>query len=136
MQNVEYIMRCTFLCFVGSFHFSLTSQEGIQENYDLTRALLSWHPLSQIQHHNCRALASVPLQPMDPCLGITRSSSTSQSIVFFISFSDHFLMHAYLHIRYAIPLDLFICSCRKIILCSDDMSHTHHVFLPQAYDYA
>ena len=71
MQNVQYIMRCTFLYFVESFHFSLTPQKGNQrENHDLTRTLLSRRPLTQIQYYNHKALAFVPLQPMDPCLTI------------------------------------------------------------------
>ena len=71
MQNVEYNMKCTFLYFVGSFHFSLTPQEGNQRgNHDLVRALFSGCPLTSIQHCNCWALALAPLQPMDPCLSM------------------------------------------------------------------
>ena len=137
MQNVEYIIRCTFLCFVGSFHFSSTLRKGKQrENQDLMRALISRHPLTQIQHHNCKALALIPLAqtiasvsmvilniiivgPLhryhygscDPCLDITQSSSTSQSIIFFITSQITF---SCLHIHtFTIPctlISLYVCN--------------------------
>ena len=135
--------------------FSLTSLEGNRgENYDSMRALLLGCLLTQIQYHNYRALTSVPLQPIDPCLDIhshpqhhNRRTLTLvplwpmwplpryHTVILnkleynvFHNFSYHFLIQAYSHIHYAMSFDLYYVSCTSYICsCINNSCLTHHI---------
>ena len=103
--------------------------------HDLNKSSLLGHPLTQILNH--KTGSRLPLRPMDPCLCIhchppfqlslnfsytnhshliralginlvilARSSNHSHNIFSFHIFS-YFLMHAYSHIYYAMPIKSF-----------------------------